>query len=322
MPTVTLAESAKLAQDELIEGVIENIITINAMFDMFPFDGIDGNSLAYNRENVIGAVASFPVGAKIGVSGSGTTKQQAAKNAATFTKVTSSLTTILGDAEVNGLIQATRSSITNQASVQIASKAKAVGREYMRQMIVGDSTIANENEFDGLLRLTPSGQKVSVATDGSPLSFEMLDELLALVLDKDGTAEYIMMNIREINRYMALNRALGGTSAREVMMELPSGRQVPQYRGVPIFRNDFIPVNLTKGGSSNASLIFAGTIDDGSHKHGISGLTAEKAAGLQVVDVGESETADEHIWRVKWYAGLALYSEKGISCVEGVIPPA
>ena len=56
MASVTLAESAKLAQDELVAGVIENVITVNNMFELLPFDGIDGNALAYNRENVLGDV--------------------------------------------------------------------------------------------------------------------------------------------------------------------------------------------------------------------------------------------------------------------------
>jgi hypothetical protein len=40
--------------------------------------------------------------------------------------VTSPLTTIIGDAEVNGLIQATRSGDGNdQTAIQVASKAKS-----------------------------------------------------------------------------------------------------------------------------------------------------------------------------------------------------
>jgi hypothetical protein len=39
---------------------------------------------------------------------------------------------------------------------------------------------------------------------------------------------------------------------------------------------------------------------------------------MSVVDVGESETKDERIWRVKWYAGLALFSEKGIAIADGI----
>src|SRR4051812_23612053 len=109
MATVTLVESAKLAQNELVAGVIESIITVNRFFEVLPFDGIEGNALAYNRENALGDVQNIAVAATI-----------TAKNPATFTQVTSGLTTIIGDAEVNGLIQVTRSGDGNdQTAIQI-----------------------------------------------------------------------------------------------------------------------------------------------------------------------------------------------------------
>lgn len=320
MPTVTLTESAKLAQDELVAGVIENIITVNRMFEVLPFDGIEGNALAYNRENQLGPVATVGVGntdgsVGSGASGTNATERQAAKNAATFTQVTSTLTTIMGDAEVNGLIQATRSGDGNdQTAVQIASKAKSAGRKYQDQLINGDGS---DFTFEGLLTLCASGQEVAPDTNGQALSFEIMDELMDLVTDKDGQVDYMAMHARTIRSYKALLRGLGGASIGDVV-ELPSGAEVPAYSGVPIFRNDYIPTDQTQGTETAATTIFAGTLDDGSRQHGIAGLTAEQAAGIQVVDVGESETKDERIWRVKWYSGLALFSEKGLSCAPGI----
>ena len=320
MPTVTLAESAKLAQDELVTGVIENIITVNRMFEVLPFDGIEGNALAYNRENALGPVATVGVGDSDGVIGSGAAgtnaaERQAAKDPATFTQVTSTLTTILGDAEVNGLIQATRSGDGNdQTAVQIASKAKSAGRKYQDQLINGDGTTFT---FPGLLTLCASGQEVDTGANGSALSFEIMDELMDLVTDKDGQVDYFAFQARTIRSFMSLLRGLGGASIGDTV-ELPSGTEVPAYRSVPIFRNDYIPINQTKGGSTNTTTIFAGTLDDGSRQHGIAGLTASEASGIQVVDVGESETKDERIWRVKWYSGLANFSEKGLACAPGI----
>jgi hypothetical protein len=40
--SVTLAESAKLAQNQLVAGVIETVITVNRMFEVMPFDGDRG----------------------------------------------------------------------------------------------------------------------------------------------------------------------------------------------------------------------------------------------------------------------------------------
>lgn len=308
MASVTLAESAKLAQDELVAGVIENIITVNRMFDVLPFDSIDGNSLAYNRENALGDVIMSGVGTTF-------TSAAAGKAAATFTKVNSNLTTVMGDAEVNGLIQATRSGDGNdQTAVQIASKAKSAGRKYQDQLINGDGT---GNNMSGLIQLCAAGQKATTGTNGGVLSFAIMDELLDLVVDKDGAVDYITMPARTIRSYKALLRALGGASVNEVV-ELPSGVEVIAYSGVPIFRNDYIPINQVKGSGSAQTTIFAGTFDDGSRTHGLAGLTAAKASGIQVVDVGEKEDADEHIWRVKWYAGLALFNEKGLACADGI----
>lgn len=304
MASVTLAESAKLAQDELIAGVIENVITVNKLFEILPFDGIGGNALAYNRENALGDVDVEGVGDVIG-----------GKAAATFTQVTSSLTTVIGDAEVNGLIQATRSSDGNdQTAVQIASKAKSAGRKFQDMLINGTGAA---NQFNGLINLCVAGQHATTGANGGALSFDFLDEMLDLVIDKDGQVDYITMHARTLRSYFALLRGLGGASISDTV-QLPSGAEVPAYRGVPIFRNDWIPINQVKGTGSNQTTIFAGTLDDGSRQHGIAGLTAENMAGINVVDVGESETKDERIWRVKWYCGLALFSEKGLACADGI----
>jgi len=314
MASVTLAESAKLAQDELVAGVIENVITVNRMFEVLPFDGIDGNALAYNRENVLGDVDTEGVGDSIG-----------AKAAATFTQVTSNLTTIVGDAEVNGLIQATRSGDGNdQKAVQVASKAKSAGRKYQDLLINGDNG-TTATEFDGLIQiLADADSSRSIVqdtggseTNGGSLSFEKMDELMDLIIDKDGQVDYFAANARTIRAYRSLLRALGGASINEVV-QLPSGTEIPAYSGVGIFRNDYIPSDQTTGSLTTGTTMFAGTLDDGSREAGIAGLTAMKASGIQVVEVGESETKDESITRVKWYSGLANFSEKGLAQLTGI----
>lgn len=312
MASVTLEEAGKLAQDQLVQGVIEEIIDSNPMFEIFPFEGIDGNSLAFNRENTLGDVQVLGVGGTI-----------TAKNPATFTKVNANLTTILGDAEVNGLIQATRSGNVDQKAQQIASKAKSAARKYQDMMINGTGT---GDEFMGLRGLVANSQKISaktggVDTNGGVLTFELLDELLDLIKDKDSRPDFLMMSARERRRVMQLLRAMGGASPADVYT-MPSGEQIIAYNNVPIFVNDYIPTNLTRGTANNASVVFAGTWDDGSLTHGISGLTAKNAAGISIVEVGQSETKDEEITRVRWYTGLANFSQKGLAMLQYVVPPA
>jgi hypothetical protein len=304
MASVTLAESAKLAQDELISGVIENIITVNQMYELLPFMPIDGNALSYNRENVLGDAQVLGVGDTI-----------TAKAAATFTKVTTSLTTIVGDAEVNGLIQATRSANTDQEATQVGSKAKTVGRKFQDMLINGTGS---SNQFTGLLGLVSNGQTLTAGANGANLTFDMLDSLIDLVLDKDGQVDFIAMPARTRRAYLALLRGLGGASIDDVV-QLPSGVNVPAYRGIPIFRNDWIPTDQTQGSASTCTTVFAGTLDDGSGMHGISGITASEMAGIQVEDVGIHQSRDEKITRVKWYCGLALFSDLGLAALKGVL---
>lgn len=304
MASVTLAESAKLSQDMLVAGVIENVITVNPFYDVLPFQSIEGNSLAYNRENALGASQWTGVGTTIA----------GGKAAATFTQVTTSLTTLVGDAEVNGLIQATRSNINDQKAAQVASKAKSIGRAFQDKMING---AGSSNEITGLLTLVASGQTKTGATNGSALSYDLLDETMDLVTDKDGQVDYMLMNARTIRSYYALLRALGGAGIGETIT-LPSGAQVPTYRGVPIFRNDYLPINQTRGTSSVCTSVMMGTLDDGSMSTGIAGLTASGNAGISIEEVGASETKDESITRVKFYNGLANFSEKGLAMLNGI----
>lgn len=303
MASVTLAESAKLSQDMLIAGVIENIIVVDRFYEILPFLEIDGNALAYNRENALGDVQWATVGTTI-----------TAKNPATFTKVTSSLTTLIGDAEVNGLIQATRSNFTDQKVTQIASKAKNIGNTFRDKLINGTGA---SNEIEGLLSLVAAGQTITAGANGAALTFDLMDELLDQVTDKNGQVDYIQMHSRTLRSYFALLRALGGASIGEVVT-LPSGAQVPGYRGTPIFRNDNIPIDQTQGTETAATSIVAGTIDDGSESYGISGLTARGEAGIRIANIGESETKDENITRIKFYNGLANFNEKGLAIVKGI----
>lgn len=305
MASVTLAESAKLAQNQLVAGIIENTITVNQMFEVLPFDGITGNALAYNRENVLGDVQVGTVDTAI-----------TAKAAATFTQVTSSLTTIVGDAEVNSLIQATRSSDgTDQTATQIASKAKSTGRKYQDMLINGTGS---SNQFTGLLTLCSSGQTITAGANGASLTIELMDELLDSITDKDGVVDWMAAHSGLIRKYRSLLRAFGGTTPQDVYT-LPSGDEVIAYRGTPIFRNDWIPTTQTQGTSSVCTTLLAGNWDDGSRTQGIAGLTAEKNAGIELVHVGIAEAADNDIWRIRFHCGLAVFSDKGLAMVKGLL---
>ena len=81
----------------------------------------------------------------------------------------------------------------------------------------------------------------SVATGDGVLNY--LDLLIDRVHDKDGMVDYMMMNSKGVRKYTAALRATGAAGYDDVMeVKMSSGgvMKVQSYRGVPIFRNDFI----------------------------------------------------------------------------------
>lgn len=306
MASITLAQSAPLSQDFLVRGVIQTIYEIDRFFEVLPMTRVIGNAHAFNRELVAGDAQGLAVGGTITANAAGTVET-----------VSASLKTLIADAQINKLIAGSRSNINDQVAYQVMNKAKTIGQLYQKWVITGvDST----SQFAGLLSLTATSQKLTPVTNGEVLSFARLDELADRVTDKNGVVDYLMMSRREVRAFKALMRTAGGATATEVVT-LPSGKDIISYNGVPIFANDNIPTNQVQGTSSIASTIIAGTLDDGSNSVGISGLILDnEESGIYVEEVGTHFERDEAIWRVKFYAGLANFNQRGLATWSGVIP--
>ena len=43
-------------------------------------------------------------------------------------------------------------------------------------------------------------------------------------------------------------------------------------------------------------------------------------SGIAVGPLGELETKDATRWRIKWYAGVAVFSMLGVARVKGILP--
>lgn len=305
MTSLTLVEAAKLQQNPLISGVIESIVTVNSMYQFLPFDPIVGNALNYNRELAIGGVAP------IGVGGGSNAIPAAAKTPATVVNVSTPLKALIGDALVDHFIDTTMSNNNDQRGHQISSKAKGLGREYNRQFIAGDSSV-DPLEFDGLDKLMPAAQTLDKA--GAAFTLEDLDELISIIKAKDGAVDFLMAPDIAIRKYMSILRASGGATIAEVR-NMPNGEQLMFYRGIPFFRNDWIPV-VNGGGAVRTTNVYGGCFDDGSRKVGITGLTSQVQSGIFVSYVGEAEGTNDTITRLRFYSSMAVFSELGIGCLK------
>lgn len=314
MPTQTLAEAAKLINNEIVQGVAEDIISINPFLNILPFMGYAGQSISYNRENALGDAQNLAVGGTI-----------TAKAAATFVKTPYSAVTMIGDAEMNGLVEAqSQGAGVDQLALEVSSKAKSVSRLYQAGLATGTGS---DPQMNSMHTLCDASQYTS-ASAGQALSFALLDELMDLVKAKNGQVDFLMAPARTIRSYLALLRALGGVTIGEVQTFAQTGqRTTPNlyvtYRGVPFYQNDFLSVVETANGAALTggalTSVWAGCTDDGTAKVGISGIyPAASSAGIVVEQVGRKEAADESITRVKWYANAGLFNRRGLARLPSI----
>jgi HK97 family phage major capsid protein len=294
---LTLAEGAKLSNDVLVEGVVESVINDSPILQRLPFIEIVGNGLTYNRENAAPTAAFYAVG------------ETWAEDTPTFTQVTTSLSILGGDADVDNYLARTRNNVQDLEAAVVELKAKAVQRKFDDTVVNGD-TGSDTEAFDGVDVLCTAGQTVSMGTNGAQLTLARLDETIDKV--RGGKPDALLMSRRTRRELNALARAAGSGVVENEQDEF--GRMVSYYDGVPIGVNDYIADTQTQGTSSDASSIYALQYGEG----GLVGLTGP--GGLGVERVGSLETKDATRVRVKWYVSLALFNELKLSRLVGITP--
>lgn len=312
MTTISLAESKKYATDMLAPGVIDTIIDVDPMIDFLPFIEVNGAAYSINRENTIGDAQYLGIGGTI-----------TAKNPATVTRVNFDLTTIIADAEVNGLLAAQINKENDLLAAQTASKSKEVGRVFGNGFVNGSGT---SDEINGLLNQVDAS-KIFVQdtagdeTNGGPLSFEKLEETIDAVKSKGSTVDFISMSARTIRSFKSLLRGLGGAGIVETL-ELPTSTgnmvRLLSFNGIPIFRNDYMPLDQTTGTLTTGTSVIVGNFDDGTRSVGVAALTPAGAPGVTVEAVGPAETKDETITRIKMYTNVVSHSLQGLAVLTGV----
>jgi HK97 family phage major capsid protein len=293
---LTLAEASKLSNDVLLTGVVETIIKDSPILQALPFIEIVGNGLTYNRENAAATAAFYDVG------------DTWSESTPTFTQVTATLKIVGGDADIDNFLLATRSNLQDLEAAVVQLKAKAVQQKFEDTFVNGD-TASDAKSFDGIDKLTDSGQTLSMGANGGSLTLAKLDELIDLV--KGGKPGILLMSKRSRRSLNNLARTSGGfleTDRNEF------GQMVQYYDGIPVGVCDFISDTKTVGTSSDCSTIYAVQLGEGA----LSGLTAP--GGLQIERVGSLEAKDASRTRVKWYVSLALFNTLKLSKLIGVRP--
>lgn len=302
------AEALKLSNNDLIRGIVEEIIDVDDTFSLLPFVQTEGKAFVYNRENSL-ATAQFIV-----------PNVDVPESATSFTEVSVTLRILIGDVDVDNFLNTTLSDTNSQKAVQIAHKAKAIARKFSQNFVAGVASTAYDLsalgggasvtnvEFDGIDTLCQN--TVTNGTNGGALTFDKLDELIDKVkLGPDA----LVMSRRTIRDYKKLNRAV--TSVSPEYIQLANGRNALAYSGVPILMNEFISEAKTVGSSTDCSTVYAARFNE---VDGVHGLYGGPNAGFQVIEIGQLEKRDATRTRVRWYCAIALRATHALAKLTGI----
>lgn len=297
-------EAEKLSNNQLEQGVVEEIIDKDDMFAFLPFKGINGKAYVYNREGTLSEGAFVDP------------NEVVPEGASTATEVTTNLRIIIGDVDVDKFLEETMGDTNDQKSVQIAAKAKGIGRKFKNALINGNNAV-NAKEFDGISKLVTATGNILHAdgsaggTAGGAITLDMIDELLDAV---PNGADVLIMRKGTLRALKALWRAAGGNTGN--MLQINNfGMVVPAHDGTPILINDFIAGDVAEGTSTATCSIYAARFNE---VDGLHGLFGGKTAGIRVEDIGTVQNKDATRTRVKFYTGLALKSTKSLAAVRGI----
>lgn len=293
-------EAEKLSNNQLVAGVIDEIIDRDDMFAVLPFVGVNGKAYVYERENTL-ATADF-------LDPNDTVNE----GASTFTEVVAKVKILAGDVDVDKFLQSTMGDTNDQMGIQIAKKAKGVARKFHQTLANGDTTVDTKS-FDGIQKLVVAGQTITAGANGAALTFSMLDELCDAI---PNGADVLLMRRGTIRAYRALLRATYGTDA--VMQQLDNfGRPMLTHNGIPILMNEFLAGNETQGTAVGiACSIYAARMNELDGLHAIYG---GPNAGIVVENIGTVQNKDAIRIRLKWYAALVLKSTRSLARVKGVL---
>lgn len=291
-------EAEKLSNNQLVAGLIEEIITVNEFFGLLPFAQVNGKAYVYHRENTLPTVSFLDPNDTL------------TEDAGTFTEVVSKLRILAGDVDVDNFLNETMSDTDNQLAIQLALKTKAMGRQFQDTAVNGDNAV-NPKSFDGMKVLTPAAQTFAAAANGGALTLNMLDQLIDMVPNKP---DFIMMRSGTRRAFVSLIRAASGNTG--AMLQHPNfDVPVLAHNGVPIIVNDFLPGTEVQGSSSTTCSIYAARCNE---MDGLHGLYGGDSAGFRVESIGAVQNKDAVRTRVKWYCGMALKSTKSIARLSGI----
>lgn len=304
---VTLLEAAKNSKDTLKRGVVETLIQESPILEMLPFTPIEGNAIKVTVEATLPDVSYRDV------------NEEYTKSSGTDTERYFGVAILGGEVYLDNYLVRVKGNVINTKANQYAKFAKSMSRTFDKSFFDGDGTA---KDFKGVNALIDEGLGVkrAAATNGAPLSLDLLDEGFD-DLRSQSVPSALLMN-RTMRRYIniAARVSYSGISLIDVGTDV-FGRQVNMYNGAPIriigddkTGSPILDFDETEGTESAATSIYLIAFGADENVTGLAGL----GGSMEVKDFGEIESAPGHLGRVEFYPGLAIWNPYSVVRLTGI----
>ncbi|MGG2777995.1 major capsid protein, partial [Pseudomonas aeruginosa] len=194
---VTFAQAATLVADPVRRGAIETASQVSWVWDRMPFEDIEGNAYAYDKDKVLPGTAFRTV------------NEAYVESTGVINQATENLVILGGDADVDRYIERTmRSARGVLLADQIRMKLESAQATYVDAMFNGDTAV-DPKSFDGLKKRLVGSQVIDSTT--ALTSDAALDDLDSLFAAVDGGPDVVYTSSDLLGKYKSLARKLGGS---------------------------------------------------------------------------------------------------------------
>src|SRR3990170_7071281 len=198
MADVTMLEAAKSSQDVIERTVAKTIVEASPVLEYLTMKTINGPAYRYHQEATLGTIAFRGVGGTY------------TPDAGVINPLFEALVIMGGEVKVDNFEVEVMSNLLNLKADKYRMKARQAGVKFSETFFEGDMAV-DPYGFDGLRKRLTGNQKISIATNGGPLTLAKLDELLDAVIG-DGSEKQLWMSPTVRRKLTSLVRAETGSS--------------------------------------------------------------------------------------------------------------
>ena len=285
---VTLAQAAALEADPVRRGALEEAHNVSLVWDRLPFENIQGNAYAYDKDKVLPGTAFRTV------------NEAYVESTGVINQDTERLTILGGDADVDKFIESTMQSSRGVLMAdQVRMKLESAQATFVDAMFNGDVAV-DPKGFDGLRKRLTGSQVIDSAAPANTEGF--LDELDELFGSVAGGPDAVYAPSQVISRLKSLGRKVGG--AEYINSEI-TGKREFTWNGVAFLDpgehwsgRKILGYDAADGGDVYAVKFASGI--------GVAGVLGLTNGGLQAYDLGELQEKPAYRTRIDFYTGFAV----------------